>query len=907
MENTLEMLKLADPPTWELVRRELAAGRSELDRSRISLLVEHTLWALTLETSFGRCLAQSLAGLLAAGLPACRVALFIKMVRQAAGVGTTLGLIQARYLAPVIASGNKCLLRKYNRTVEVLLTKGSYTLPETLKLGARLISSGRLDDAAAYFDLLIAIFRHPLTYNRSMRLVYLVPRAVASMRPAARHFQIRQMIRLVERDVELVDDYIQGLEKGLALLDQKALALFLDRAVRRLERRFSGGRRFLALEAADARQLARSLQTAVDLGMVKARLDGYLQARTGLPLTIAPLTGTEPGGDEMVASNGRQVLLADPLDILPDFDSNLALAKTLVRLEACYYEFGTFDLDLDKVADRHAIDFGGQTQSTSGQACSMEIFCRLFSYPDLAADLITFFEHLRIMRLAAIHYPGLVKRSRPFLLLGAEKLSRRRQPLHPLWPLYRRLVLGMEQEEVSRDIPAGLSGQLEKAAGRIAEVEDSAAAVWRSYRQVETWLAGRCRLEGGVYRPLKFPLGWRVDWRRAASAWPEYDRKAAEVKDLLAARGIRVYKSDLKKLLVASGGNPSGRQLAELIQNGSRNTTAQEAGKKIVPASAGDLEGILAGLRNDSSADGPNPGGPAFYYPEWDCYLDDYLHDHARVQERKPAAPGEDGFYDRTLMEHGGLVARVRAAFERLKPEGLSRLRPWSEGDCLDYRALIEYAVDRRCRRQASERIFIKRLKQERDVAVLLLVDMSRSTANAVASGRCSVMEVEKQALVVFCEALEVVGDNYAIAGFSGTGPLAVDYFRIKDFGEPLNREVKARISAMSPQRNTRMGAALRHAASLLAGVPARVRLLIVVGDGFPNDQDYKHDYAIADTRKAVQEAAARLIHVRAVTVNMGSDPRLDELYGRQRHYVIEDVLDLPDKLVKVYSTLTRY
>ena len=83
-------------------------------------------------------------------------------------------------------------------------------------------------------------------------------------------------------------------------------------------------------------------------------------------------------------------------------------------------------------------------------------------------------------------------------------------------------------------------------------------------------------------------------------------------------------------------------------------------------------------------------------------------------------------------------------------------------------------------------------------------------------------------------------------------------------------------------------------------------RLLLIIGDGFPNDLDYKQGYAIADTRRAISEARARQIHVRALTVNLPADPKLDDLYGQVHHNVISDVRELPDKLLRVYSSLTR-
>lgn len=191
---------------------------------------------------------------------------------------------------------------------------------------------------------------------------------------------------------------------------------------------------------------------------------------------------------------------------------------------------------------------------------------------------------------------------------------------------------------------------------------------------------------------------------------------------------------------------------------------------------------------------------------------------------------------------------------------------------------------------------------------MLLLVDLSRSTSNTISGSKLSVLDVEKEAIVLLAEALQVVGDDFAIAGFSGNGRLGVDYFHIKDFEEPFDEGTRERINAMEPQRNTRMGAAIRHAAEQFNSVESKLRLLILLGDGFPNDVDYKKAYAIADTRKAVSEMAAKQIHVHAITVNMNLNgiSVLDDLYGDIHHNLITNVIELPDKLLRIYGALTR-
>jgi nitric oxide reductase activation protein len=291
---------------------------------------------------------------------------------------------------------------------------------------------------------------------------------------------------------------------------------------------------------------------------------------------------------------------------------------------------------------------------------------------------------------------------------------------------------------------------------------------------------------------------------------------------------------------------------------------------------------------------------------EWDYRLRDYLNDHVLVTE-KQISPCGDGFYQKTLVKHRALVQDIRYAFEMIKPEEMVILRQWIDGDAFDYKALLDFAMDKRAGITPSDRLYIKRLKQQRDVSVLLLVDLSRSTINPVYGSHSSVLDVEKEAIVLFCEALSVLGDDFAVAGFSGSGRLGVEYIPIKEFDENMNTDIAQRIGAVSPRRSTRMGAAIRHAADILDHIPSRVRLLIILGDGFPNDIDYKQTYAIEDTRKAIQETRSKQIHTHAITVNLSEHPKLDRLYGHFNHTIISDVFDLPDKLLRIYSGLTLH
>jgi nitric oxide reductase NorD protein len=408
------------------------------------------------------------------------------------------------------------------------------------------------------------------------------------------------------------------------------------------------------------------------------------------------------------------------------------------------------------------------------------------------------------------------------------------------------------------------------------------------------------------YKPLRTPFGRRLRPDLFYMSHRNIEQTAAKLIRQLTERGYTVYKSDIRRKLIANKGMISHEEIHSILVNHQNKNSPdiREHGTSI------DLSWLDLSHLQDSRVIAPvldnDEIGAVFWYKEWDCNLKDYLASHVRVVDRS-ISESSGNFYIRTLKQHRGLVQRIRYAFELLKPEGLMRLRQWVEGDEFDYRALLDFAMDKKAGKIPSDRLYIKHIKQTRDVTALLLVDLSRSTANNVYNSEATILHVEKEAIVLFCEALRVVGDVFAVAGFSSTGRLGVDYFRIKDFEENLDDTVKGRIDALTPQRNTRLGAAIRHAAGQLEAVSSRVRLLILLSDGFPNDLGYKHQYAIEDTKKAILEARSNNIFTHAITINFTGDPKLDDLYGNVHHNVISDVRELPDKLPRIYGSLTRH
>lgn len=901
----LERLRIADPDTYVWVKGRLVLISPPPGEMSVDLLTEATIWGLSQEPGVGEAMAKGILDLMAQAADD-RLQAYQGLVRQAAETGPTLGRIMATYLAPVLMQGD-AFLNRFRHTVAVMLEKGTYTLNAPLEVMTALLSTDDMQSAEAYLALLDTAFSQPMTYNQSLRLVYLIPKAVSEFAPRRRLWQIAQFIKVAAVDLKLVDSFLDGLEKGAGLLDSAALDNFVDQALERYGHAPEAGKKFLSLVSKVGKDACAALQRAVPLAHVAAQLNRYLYARIGRAIAVKPISGLPKGVSpdvSWVCSDGRFIYLPDEIDHYRDRDANGALYRALTRLEAGFFECRTFEFDLDRAVDLYpeiASRAAGSPDEIGREfLCDGERFLHRFTHSRLAADLFDIFEQARVTRYLWYHYPGLMRQVAPVVRRQWTALGPQVSD-HLLAPVYRELVLA--------DSTSAPKGRLGGAQQRLVEifhanretscrVESMARLTCIGYDLVKKNL-GR-KISG--YASLPLPFNRRVRWDFVGRTSTVQDQTARKIQVRLKEKGLRVYRSDLRSRLAEQRGLLSADDIFDLVIIRGRNDGAAELAADL---SASDWEDILG-----KSMD---PGGgtheallDAFAYPEWDHHLQDYLHDHTRVYEKKVLENSEDDFYEQVLSRYRGLLANMRRAFELLKPEGLTLLRQWPEGDAFDYRALLDFAIDRRAGHIPSDRLFIKRLKQERDVAVLLLVDLSRSTANRVSTGDATVLDVAKEATVLFCEALEVVGDDFAIAGFSGTGRHSVDFYGIKRFGEAMNRPVQSRISALAPQRSTRMGAAIRHAGALLTKADARVRLMIIVSDGFPNDLGYKSDYAIADTRRAVQEVRSRNLHVKAITVNVGSDPRLDDLYGRAHHHVIGDVRELPDKLLRLYGTLTR-
>ena len=287
----------------------------------------------------------------------------------------------------------------------------------------------------------------------------------------------------------------------------------------------------------------------------------------------------------------------------------------------------------------------------------------------------------------------------------------------------------------------------------------------------------------------------------------------------------------------------------------------------------------------------------AFLYNEWDHRRAHYRK-HWCVLRELDTHPTHEPFVQRTLTKYAGVLPQLRKTFEALRGEN-RLLKKQPHGDDVDFDALVEATADHRAGRELSERLFVKRHRFERDIAVLFMVDMSGSTKGWI-------NDAEREALVLLCEALEILGDRYAIYGFSGMTRKRCELYRIKRFDEPYTDEVRGRIAGIQPQDYTRMGVAIRHLTKLLADVEARTKLLITLSDGKPDDYDgYRGDYGIEDTRMSLIEAKRAGIHPFCITIDETARDYLPHMYGAVNWALVDDVRKLPLRVSDIYRRLT--
>jgi nitric oxide reductase NorD protein len=537
-------------------------------------------------------------------------------------------------------------------------------------------------------------------------------------------------------------------------------------------------------------------------------------------------------------------------------EDNFKLAKATCALLWAQTRFGTFRADLTGA-------------------------CAAFAHPDRALKQLHALETLRLTACIGRELPG----------------------------LHREIA--RLQRELGESLPPGWEPFADHLAGPTATVDDSLVLLDAAYhlRDFEPWcfqgellpdavttaFAARADKEKARLRVKLAQLESELTRHRSRAPSTE-SREARRFEAKAREEGGRLdFEVTLDGLPVAPPDEVRQLMISVHLDFG------EIPPEYLVPAGDGEYDPALyEDQRPDPSTvwQGAYHEEGATYYPEWDHGRQHYRKNWCVMRETE-VKPVADGFYRDTLDKHMGLVKHLRKSFEALRDESRIEKRQ-IHGDDVDIDALVEAIADARDGREMSDRLFVRLHRAERNIAVAFMVDMSGST-------RGWINEAEREALILLCEALERLGDRYAIYGFSGITRKRCDLFRIKTFDEPYGEEVKGRISGIRPQEYTRMGFAIRHLTRLLRDIEARTKVLVTLSDGRPDDyfDIYRGAYGIEDTRMALLEARRAGVHPFCITIDRDARDYLPHMYGPARYVVIDEIEKLPLKVSDIYRRLT--
>ena len=668
------------------------------------------------------------------------------------------------------------------------------------------------------------------------------------------------------------------------------------------------------------RDLSLQWGEGLALSDVATVLENYAKGLAGRDIKI--------GRAETCYTDSETIYLPVKLAVFSDDEDRFLLYKLMVTHKWAQIASRTYQLDLSQLQQSLVPHIQGQYGiELKADLPAIDAFSSLFPDPNLAMDIFNLAETVRLEHRICAELEGIRRAMARIKSMLSSQYSVDRKS-SPQTCAVKLLGLWLLKEDEDQQLDGTIGQAVQKMVDCLttlrkegAIAEDTAFVSAKIYKILEK-LPGPYRpvnplVYQGVLQPAEaeITMGRRREsnklkfqelMKRVLGQLPE----STEIK-------VEVGRDPESPQMKRSGNNSQDSQWIpdQLFVDG-KPIVMPEAMRKVVheiledvgyiPSSylvsgAEDMSGHhfrpLVQMQEEDCGVGGENGQDVFIYDEWDYRRKGYRKNWCRIREILLPA-GDEDFVGRTLSERAGMVSKIRLQFERLRLEN-RRLRRQQEGEDIDLDASVEAFTDIAAGLNPSDQLMIRRQRNERSVATAFLIDMSGSTKGWINRSM-------KEALVMMSEALEILGDRYAIYGFSGMTKKRCELYRIKGFTEAYSDEVKGRISGIDPKDYTRMGPPIRHMGKLLSEEEARVRLLVTLSDGKPDDYDsYKGDYAIEDTRQALIEAKQKGIHPFCITIDKAAHSYIAHMYGEVNYIFLNDVRDLPYRLAEIYRRLT--
>ena len=711
--------------------------------------------------------------------------------------------------------------------------------------------------------------------------------------------------------------YFKSVGRVLNEISEPFLAFWIEKGLARLTENEQAGTDYFALKSEESRVELSKWKAAVLLDDHKQALSVFAHALSGRKLQLKKRRGQVSGKGmsrrRFPAMDDKTIFLPAFFAEEPDRQGNYRLYKVTLAHHAGHIEFGTFAPPFRKIVP----------------------LILAFPITLLARDIFFIIENGRIDFLLRREYRGLKEDIDQTV---ADCMARRtypvEDPLAEALEILLRLTLGcLDETCVSREMQ-GWTHDLKNSMNGFFE---NAPGVWASFQKMVELYGSFSRLAvEDLYIPgSPLPFRGRPDLDIFSDGTGNTDA-SGETEDSDTGTDNAIHplsEEDIKRLLEKLKDPKFLQDLKEdplgegifitQVDGPTRTDLVEESEEEAV----GDQRIPEVSPSGSSGHEGP------FYYDEWDYQQQDYRRKWCTLWER--SVPENNlGLFDKIYNNYSDLILKVRQQFQRIRPEVLEIVRREEWGPEIDFNAMIQSVVDRKVGDAPSDRIFMRMEKRVRRISTVLLVDMSASTdrlvsrvnppdhAQQASSGKTlpdpiaqtacqekKVIDIEMEGLVVITEALQSLGDDYGIFGFSGYGREQVDFYTIKDFDDRYSETMKSRICGIQPQKGTRMGPAIRHAVEKLNRVGGDHQLLVLLSDGFPQDLDYgedrsSKDYGLHDTMMALAEARRFGIRPFCITVDLAGDDYLRQMWDPGSYLIVNDVYALPEVLPRVVESL---
>ncbi len=620
----------------------------------------------------------------------------------------------------------------------------------------------------------------------------------------------------------------------------------------------------------------------------------------------------------------------DPIAIRSFY--RLALAHRAMHLQ-----LGTFAFDISKIPDERV---RAALQPSSEGASDFEIFFGTFSDVPLAQLIFEILEDARIDASLPLAYPGLSHSLQ--MAIDAELNSRPAWGNLPPRGAAVELALRLSMDRDVRQIPSAIREPAEDLIEifhnidwKSASVEQTALATVRLYGIVSS-LPNLGVIDGSRFELVRSDLSFPQTTLISPDWWPEGDRVRLEGDDVLflSLPGVG-YRGSLGAFFTQAPA-ASGPDHQALY----RMTSDTDLGDAIAELTADrsvtgppeplphDHHDVSRHLHNHEEGELKSRGSNTFIYPEWDVFLNRYRNNWCRVVQRKASAAGA---MERSLLQirYANELRRLRRVMDIPPSQAFVTERRTPNGSEIDYNAAVDAMIDFRAGCGIHDSVYQDLRRKKRDISVLLLIDVSASTAERVENAEPielalsqvispqhklrppRILDIEVISSLLCTSALTAVGDAFAVWSFSGTGREQVILSEIKGFNEPFSGIFVSKAAAMKPVHATRLGSAVRHCGMVLSKLQSDTKVLLVLTDGRPFDIDYgsgygedgSQSYALADSDKALSELIQAGVEPYVLTVDPSGEEYVSE-FKSVKVEVLDDVKTLPEKLLQLYRNL---